>query len=278
MATVVAYDIYLECCEGKLRAGEWYIPKPVTFHRFREKLFSQMLAYSPRNRKYPGDENFRTSTQEHVNRRKSSVPMPSVSARRAGTSVSSSTSSVASGITMEDFNNANARLCGNLTPLYCHLTSVATLPNNRTRICAVCGGGTSQICLKCTNPVNKEIGVPLHKHSRDGNVPCFFHYHNTEFFGLAKNDYWLTGKRKRDWRGMPSIEDRSEHGRFVRLLHERGRPLSAPPRAASRQQAPLPPLPPPAAQRDNTPVPTATASSPEAATPEIRRGARSCVV
>jgi hypothetical protein len=37
LAVVVAYNMYLECCEGKLNA-EWKIEKPFSFWRFREKL------------------------------------------------------------------------------------------------------------------------------------------------------------------------------------------------------------------------------------------------
>ena len=66
MAVVVAYDIYKECCDGLMRAGEWKIEKPVSFHLFREKLAKQMLRYNPRDRKYVGDERFRTSTQQHT--------------------------------------------------------------------------------------------------------------------------------------------------------------------------------------------------------------------
>jgi hypothetical protein len=64
--------MYLECCEGKMRAGEWTINKPVSFHRFREKLATQMLQYDPKDRKYPGDGHFRVSTQQHKARRPAS--------------------------------------------------------------------------------------------------------------------------------------------------------------------------------------------------------------
>ena len=70
MAVVVAYDMYLECCEGLMRAGEWKVETPVDFHRFREKLATQMLLYSPQQRKYPGDEYFRSCTQESKRKRK----------------------------------------------------------------------------------------------------------------------------------------------------------------------------------------------------------------
>ena len=47
IAVLVAYDIYLECCEGKLDPS-WEITAPVSFHRFQEKLAKQMLQYSQR--------------------------------------------------------------------------------------------------------------------------------------------------------------------------------------------------------------------------------------
>ena len=57
MAIVVAYDIYRECCAGKLDAS-WKLERPVDFHTFRERLALQMLQYSPKNNHYPGDEKF----------------------------------------------------------------------------------------------------------------------------------------------------------------------------------------------------------------------------
>ena len=80
MAVVVAYDIYKECCEGLMRAGEWK-QEPVDFYRFREKLALQMLTYSPKNRKYAGDERFRVSTSQHVARRL--VNSPALSSSRS---------------------------------------------------------------------------------------------------------------------------------------------------------------------------------------------------
>ena len=53
-AIVTAYDLYLELCEGGVDP-EWRVSKHVDFHRFREKLAMQMLAYSPAKLKYPSD-------------------------------------------------------------------------------------------------------------------------------------------------------------------------------------------------------------------------------
>jgi len=73
MAAVIAYDMYKECAEGNLRAGEWKIEKPVSFHCFRERLVQQMMRYHPQQQVYPGDEKFRVSTQQHKKRRLMSI-------------------------------------------------------------------------------------------------------------------------------------------------------------------------------------------------------------
>ena len=61
MAVLVAYDMYLEVAEGKLR-GEWKLDEPMDFWRFREILANGMLKYKPSARKYPGDEKMRPLT------------------------------------------------------------------------------------------------------------------------------------------------------------------------------------------------------------------------
>ena len=68
LAIVVAYDIYRECCTGKL--DRTWSAQPVDFHRFRERLAVQMLQYSPKQRLYPGDEKFRVSTQVNKTKRR----------------------------------------------------------------------------------------------------------------------------------------------------------------------------------------------------------------
>jgi hypothetical protein len=48
LAIVVAYDMYLECAEGKI-CTDWYVDpkKKMDFHTFRDRLSTQGLAYSP---------------------------------------------------------------------------------------------------------------------------------------------------------------------------------------------------------------------------------------
>ena len=69
LAIVTAYDIYLECAEGKLDPS-WHIHHPVTFRTFRDILSQQMLQYDPKHQHYPGDEKMRVVTQ--LNKKKGS--------------------------------------------------------------------------------------------------------------------------------------------------------------------------------------------------------------
>ena len=94
IAIVVAYDMYLEVCEGKLRP-QWAIKKPVDFHRFREKLALQMLQYSPKADKYPGDDQLRDFTKVPKANRGPRPPMPSSRRRRKDDSSVGSVSAAA---------------------------------------------------------------------------------------------------------------------------------------------------------------------------------------
>jgi len=62
LAVTTAYDMYLECAEGKLN-NDWKVT-PVSFHRFREKHGLQMMQYDPRHWQHLGDDRFRVCTQQ----------------------------------------------------------------------------------------------------------------------------------------------------------------------------------------------------------------------
>ena len=219
MAVVVAYDMYLECCEGKLQAGDWKVNKPVDFHRFREKLATQMLKYTPADRKYPGDEYFCVCTQQ--TRKKRRAPP-----NRSDTLSSGSIHTCASAASLlrEDFlaKHVTNRLCGDLTVLCDHLKSIKALPNKQKKICVVCGRLAYHVCMKCKGPDGK-AGVGMHpqpaKEGKGNPVACSIHHHNTAFFGLAKNDHDINDsvKRKRDW-SFPSNETISAHASAVKQL------------------------------------------------------------
>ena len=212
MAVVIAYDIYKECCEGHMRAGEWRIDKPVDFYRFREKLAEQMLLYSPQERKYVGDDRFRVSTAQHVARR----PLSSLSPEEL------SAASDVSSITRDSIKKMTGkRLCGDLDPLIDHLEHVQVLPNRNSKVCAVCGKDAYHYCKLCVGPDGKR-GVAMHAaHSltKGDGVACFFHYHNTHFYGLARNDFQIAGIKKQKW-CMPSKEEQTVHRRKVKTIYE----------------------------------------------------------
>ena len=213
LAVVVAYDMYLECCEGTLRAGEWKVEKPVDFHRFREKLAMQMLQYSPTERKYPGDEKFRAATQQPTKRRRKHNPMSSSSVSTASTTNN--------GVSRTALFQSSDRLCGDLTGLADHLRSIKVIPNKSKKKCVVCGLNAYHVCMKCIGPDGKQ-GVAMHRGVKDGTedtVPCAIHHHNTSFFGLAKNDHKLVvgGKRKKDWQ-FPSAEEITNHAQEVKRV------------------------------------------------------------
>lgn len=62
MVAIVAFDMYLERCEGELNPL-WKVEDPLTFWDFRDKLALQMLEYNPTYCHYPGDKKMRSYTK-----------------------------------------------------------------------------------------------------------------------------------------------------------------------------------------------------------------------
>lgn len=184
MAITIAYDIYLEVCEGQLHA-ECKVEKPVTFFRFREKLAKQMLHYSPKHRKYFGDANFRCSTQQPIRRR---TPSPGPRRSILQSSSSDDASALCSVATRDQVEAASDRLCGDLNSLEQHEAAMEQLKYYRA--CVICGKSAYWKCTKCPNqPV-------LHRHppkGSDDNISCHVKYHNTLRYGITRAE---SSKRK----------------------------------------------------------------------------------
>ena len=198
-AIVSAYDIYLECCEGKIDP-QWVIKKPVGFHRFREKLAIQMLNYIPAQLKYNGDSKCRAATQ---------LPKK----RRRNQTTSTSTSSVSTELVQQE----SERICGDLAQLHGHIASVWSLGKSG-RLCAFCGKKCHQQCGRCD--------VPLHYHSTpDGmDVPCFFIYHDIGSCGLAKGDCKAVGTPKKSWKLSSRTEINSNRKALKTMLSSNNNP------------------------------------------------------
>jgi hypothetical protein len=189
MAIVVAYDIYKELVEGNVDE-DWKLDKPVDFFIFRETLARQMLSYSPVANKYLGDSKFRAVTQSSKSKRSISPPPPP-------RDDDGNIITTAAGICMPalESNVAKKRLCGFIANLTDHFDACQTMEEKGKKLnCAFCGKPTYQFCALC--------GVAMHKfppQDNPGATPCFYLYHDTGCFGLARNDWKITQKKMKDW-------------------------------------------------------------------------------
>ena len=66
MGVIAAYDMYMECCDGRLD-DSWAVPmkQRMSFTHFRMKLSEQMLTYNPHHNHYAGHSKFCRYTQQH---------------------------------------------------------------------------------------------------------------------------------------------------------------------------------------------------------------------
>ncbi|CAB9498492.1 expressed unknown protein [Seminavis robusta] len=75
------------------------------------------------------------------------------------------------------------------------MATVQMLPNQRSKICAVFGDNCSHICVKCNRAMHfNEVQKRKNKDRVvDDSITCFVRWHDTSFFGLAKEDWELRG-------------------------------------------------------------------------------------
>ena len=205
LGIVIAYDMYLEVCEGKLTCNgnvmhEWHVDKPMDFWSFRERLSEQQCGYDPTRREYPGDGNMRVCTvQNAAQRRRSTGERTSMSGHF---------------VTAEQYHDEkqrgiHSRLCGDLSLLKDHLNSVIKTERHGSN-CVFCGDVCYTMCGKC--------GKALHTNVRAGPAAgkeCFHDYHDDMCYGLARQDMRdLFGKRKQEWT-PPSVRKRSQTKRHI---------------------------------------------------------------
>lgn len=208
MAVVVAYDMYKEAAEGKLFT-DWEVEKPVSFYRFREKLAKQQLRYTPRDHIYLGDEKFRAATEVPKAKR----PQANKMNKRVVNDDYTTTSGVSAGVLQED--NTEVRLCGFIGDLEKHYSATNTMGNGKKRlVCAFCGKEAYQWCSICKRAMHK-----FPTKADNSSISCFFRYHNTACFGLARDDWRVTGKRKSDW-NYPTEATMEENESQMRRLND----------------------------------------------------------
>lgn len=78
--------------------------------------------------------------------------------------------------------------------------------------------------MRCVGEDGKK-GVAMHASPNltgvgEAGVPCYIHYHNTSFYGLARSDYKMAGiTAKKDWKiSTPAAKE--EHYRKIRRVLE----------------------------------------------------------
>lgn len=196
IAIAAAYDIYRECAEGL--NPEWKV-EPVSAWEFQRILSEQALAYSPTKCLYPGDSKLHANTV--IPRAQRATAMD-----RSGNITRTTLERLTQGI--------DSRGCGDLDKLCHHVHSVQRKPKGRA--CVWCGDKAYHICSVCD--------VALHIHTKDSIMDqCFFHWHNDNTIGLAKEDQTTLRKRKRsDWE-EPNRREREINKEYINGLKERFR-------------------------------------------------------
>jgi hypothetical protein len=209
MTIVTAYDMYREVCEGKLDP-DWKVDAPVNFWKFREKLSTQMLQYTPSARLYPGDEGMRAATRQSVAQRtlaKKKVGRPSKTATGDG-------KEDADNVTLAQFRAAkkasNGRLCGDLNPLTSHLQYIEV--HKHPRNCQVCGNKSYTYCTICKAYVHLKLTG-----KKDEIQYCYMNYHCDYFFGLARHDH-KNVLQKTQWRPPTKTMIKKQQAHIKNLL------------------------------------------------------------
>jgi hypothetical protein len=186
LGIVAAYDMYMECCDGKLESS-WKIDvkQRMSFAAFRIRLSEQMIGYNSAMNVYPGDKSFRESSQVHKGRRNSDED-------RDQDRIDPSPE----GVTLDHYKAAlkGGRLCTTLEEIREHFASIYQDKGNNAAVCEACGSKTIWRCGKCAKAMCTQ------KKRRWDGGSCIFRYHSHEFFGLARSDKQeIEGKSVRKW-------------------------------------------------------------------------------
>jgi hypothetical protein len=210
LAIVTAYDMYLECCEGKLDSS-WKIDRPESFHTFREKLSLQQLQYDPKQQLYPGDDKMRVVTQLNKKRRRSFVTGEGINQNICSLAASDDSGLV----TYEQYREVKKRkkrFCD--LPAYgSHLASIVS--HKHSAKCAVCSLKAYKRCTKC--------GVSLHNNDSKGagkGKQCFLQWHSESYLGICFADRSLVNLTSNEWK-QPSNTKVTQNKKLIKKYQDR---------------------------------------------------------
>ena len=194
LGIVVAYDIYLECCEGQLDS-EWK-RTPVSFWEFRECLSRQMLSYHPSNMNYLGDEKMRVVTKTTKKRR-----IQSIQSKKLTKELITEAQTIPHG-------EVGRRLVASVNEFQEHMCRMSKVKNSL--VCVVCGDPCYTLCTCC--PGNPAMHNKPSRGDFRGRM-CSYIYHDTYQFGLCRCDAPV----KKEW--VPPRQSRiDEHKIIVQQL------------------------------------------------------------
>jgi hypothetical protein len=219
LAIVIAYDLYRECATEQRARQAFGIRDNdecvlMDFHTFRDCLGTQGLTYSVIDCKYPGDSYMRAVTKMPKNKRPALVlnddgtTSPRERGRPPKNQKLQTKISVAQLANATTNSATKGRLCGDLCKLIHHEKKMETTKHEAK--CAWCGDPAYTRCAAC------EDSPHLHHNPRTGKnkgKKCFYYYHNTVFFGLAREDMVLLGKKRKDWKeaSKPAVRANARH-------------------------------------------------------------------
>ncbi len=183
MVVIAVYDMYIECCEGKLNK-EWFIAEKdcLSFRDIWLKLLQQMLMYDPHQQMYRGDRTFRTVTKlggkqmmggraQYWKGEKGGVSIKNFKIAKSSTSYLPS------------------HLYGLLDDLEKHIAS--NIWKHHVGKCAVCSRSTCWKCGLC----NKRICLGARGKGRQISL------HNDSIFGLARCKFLeVLGGKMKEWK------------------------------------------------------------------------------
>ena len=195
---------------------DWKQETLKSFRDFRLRLSEEQLGYDPCKRRYKGDENFRVNKKAGKKKKKTSSDASILS------NTSSSTRTALNKVTIEDIEAAEGttrtpgRLCMSGSDFHLHLAKTEMFKNRKK--CEVCGKWTFWRCTICDAPIHVFAGTG---HRKWDGAECAMKYHSPEFFGLARSDSAIRGKRMIEWTPPLKKHEKANKDHIERLLEQR---------------------------------------------------------
>ena len=219
LAISSAYIFYRMCAKGDVDL-DWKIKDKdiMDFRKFKTNLSRQMMAYSPVENKYIGDDSVReySRTNKRVRNRRNHQSTKNKKQRHIPSDSVGAVMTVSSIAIRKAIDSG--RLQSNLTNLDMHIKS-KIFKKGKPRQCYVCGTKTTSYCGICTIPVEQNDGSIIHEPTPlcffRGKKQCYVDYHNFDHFGMCRGDSNETGSKKEDWQ-EPTCDEVKRQAAYIK--------------------------------------------------------------